>query len=246
MNWHTSWLDTPILINNYCNLDRGFRDLLAWLHRAGHTSIAVIDNASTYLPLLDFYASSPLMQNVQLIHAGANLGHEALWRLDLHKILPRLAGSGSRFIYTDPDCVPDENCPLDLVRKMHEVFDRFLPTGAKVGPAIRIDNIPDHFAQRDHMRFCESSYWLRKYLEGDCWDAPIDTTFALYGAGWNRWPLAESGGVPHVRLDFPYVVEHRPWYEDSSNLTEEARFYRAHALPEFSSSLAVLEAADAK
>ncbi len=224
--------DTPCFINNFCNLNRGFRQLLEWLRRADMTQVAVIDNNSTYQPLLDFY-NSPAMDGIQLVRAGANLGHEAFWRLDFH-LLPAVTKFG-RYILTDPDVVPDANCPLDLVRKMHEVADRYAP--AKIGPAIRIDNIPPTFAQRDHMRFCESSYWLRKYPEDDCWEAPIDTTLALYSAGWTRWPLAEQGGVRHIRLDFPYVIEHRSWYEDSANLSAESRYYQAHVAPGFSSSI---------
>lgn len=229
-----NWRDTPIFINNFCRLDIGFRDLLLWLCRAGMTQICVIDNGSTYPPLLDFYDSSA-MDGIQLVRA-ANLGHEAIWKLGLHN-----RPAGQRFIYTDADILPDENCPLDIVRKMHEVADRFLPIGAKVGPAIRIDNIPVHFAQRDHMRFCESDYWLRRYPEGDCWNAALDTTMAIYESGWERWPLVAQGGVQHVRLDFPYVVNHIPWFEDSANPSEEALYYRSHVAAGFSSSCPVPE-----
>jgi hypothetical protein len=193
----------------------------------------VIDNASTYPPLLDFY-NSPAMESIQLVRSGVNLGPEAFWRLDFH-LLPSVTQFG-RYILTDADVVPDPDCPLDLVRKMHDVADRFPEPGAKVGPAIRIDDLPACYAQRDHMRMCESDYWRRRYPEGDCWNAAIDTTMALYSAGWTRWPLAEQGGVPHVRLDFPYVVQHKPWYSDSTNPTEEERYYRAHVAPGFSSS----------
>jgi hypothetical protein len=118
---------------------------------------------------------------------------------------------------------------------MHEVADRF-PGGAKVGPALRIDDLPECYALREHMRFCESDYWLRKYPEQDCWNAAIDTTMAVYNSGWLRWPLAEQGGVPHVRLDFPYVVRHVPWYSDSANLSGEERYYMAHVASGYSSS----------
>jgi hypothetical protein len=218
--------DTPVFVNNFCNLDRGFRDLLLWLRRAGMTKIAVIDNASTYPPLQAFYDSSA-MEGIQLLRAGANLGPEAFWRLGLH-----LQQAGP-FIVTDPDVVPDPQCPLDLVRKMLEVAERYAP--AKVGPAIRIDNIPSCYAQRDHMRMCESDYWLRKYPEGDCWDAAIDTTTALYDSRWGRWPNL-THGARHIRLDFPYVVNHVPWFEDSAKPSAETLYYRAHVAPGFSSS----------
>jgi hypothetical protein len=226
--------DIPIYIISFNNLDRGLRQLLTWLRRAGMTSIAILDNKSSWPPLLEFF-DSPAMDGIQLVRVGANLGHEVFWRLDLHK------QQSGPFIVTDPDCVPDDGCPLDLVRKMLEVSERYAP--AKVGPALRIDDLPEHFAQRDHMRICETDYWLRKYDAGDCWNAAIDTTAAVYQPGWDHWPLADQGGVQHVRLDFPYVMRHLPWYENSAALSDEALYYRAHALPEFSSSLTALEAA---
>jgi hypothetical protein len=219
--------DTAIFLNNHNRLEIGFRDLLAWLRRAGMTNITVIDNASTLPDLLDFYDSSA-MEGITLIRAS-NLGHEAIWKLGLHN-----RPDGQRFIYSDADVVPDPDCPLDLVRKMHEVADRYSP--AKVGPAIRIDDLPETYAQRDHMRRCESDYWQRKYPENDCWNGALDTTMSLYESSWERWPLAAQGGVQHVRLDFPYVIRHVPFYSDSANLSAEEKFYQAHVAPGFSSS----------
>jgi hypothetical protein len=115
---------------------------------------------------------------------------------------------------------------------MYEVADRYAP--AKVGPSLRIDNLPDCYAQRDHMRKCEADYWTNR-LAPDCWEALIDTAFAIYESGWQRWPHC-THGAKHVRLDFPYVARHIPWYEDSANPTPEARYYRAHVAPGFSSS----------
>ena len=225
------WRDTPLYINNHNRLALGFRDLLLWLRRAEMTDITVLDNDSQFPPLLEFY-QSPAMDGIKLIRLQ-NLGPEAFWRMDYHLHQP------GRFIVSDSDIVPDAACPLDLVRKMHEVADRarFQPTGgAKVGPALRIDDLPACYAERDHMRECESDYWLRKYPENDCWNAALDTTMSLYQAGWLRWPLADQGGVPHVRLDFPYVARHVPWYSQSANLSEEERYYRAHVAPGYSSS----------
>jgi hypothetical protein len=221
------WHDIPIFLTSYNNLNRGLTQLIDWLRRAGMTQIAIIDNSSTWPPLLDFF-DSPAMTGIQLVRAGANLGPDAFWRLDLH-----LLQSGP-FIVSDPDCVPDEDCPLDLVRKMLEVSEQYAP--AKVGPALRIDDLPACFAKRDHMRHCESSYWLNKLPEGDCWSAPIDTTAAIYQPSWGKWPLAAEGGVQHVRLDFPYVMRHLPWYENSADLSPEARYYMAHVEHGYSSS----------
>ena len=49
-----SIFDTPIIINNYNRLEY-LKDLIAWLESAGMKKIYIIDNLSTYPPLLEFY-----------------------------------------------------------------------------------------------------------------------------------------------------------------------------------------------
>lgn len=215
----TDWKATPIYITNFNNLERGFRKLVDWLHSAGMTQIAVIDNASTWEPLLKYYDES----NLLVLNRKKNLGQDAFWHLGLSPI------QTSRYIVTDPDVVPDANCPKDLVRKMHEVADRYAPI--KVGPAIRIDNLPAHYAKKQEMLMSEGKYWDTRTKEGDCWRAAIDTTFAMYEPGWGKWPPAG-----HVRLDFPYVIEHLPWYEDSSIANDEREFFKAQCIPGISHS----------
>jgi hypothetical protein len=214
------WHDTPVYIISFNNLDRGFRRLVEWLQSADMKNIKVIDNHSTWEPLLRYYET---LNGVELLLQPENLGHEVFWRLGYqnHQV--------GRYIVTDPDVVPAEGCPRDLVRKMHEVSNRY--SNAKVGPGIRIDNLPDHYFQKDYMRRCECRYWDESARVGpDCFDAAIDTTFALYEPGAGKWD------GKHFRLDFPYVVEHIPWYDDSSKPNPEREFYKATVIPGVSHS----------
>jgi hypothetical protein len=153
-----------------------------------------------------------------------NHGHEAFWKLGWH------LHEKERYILTDPDVVPDAGCPLDLVLKMHEVADR-IPF-SKVGPGIRIDDLPNHYHLKDLMLRSECKYWdeSRRVPQGDAFFSEIDTTFALYQPWAGRWD-----GV-HVRLDFPYVVQHVPWYDDSSKPNPEREYYKATVLPGISHS----------
>ena len=80
----------PIFIN--CR-DRvtPLRDLVAWLERAGHQRIILVDNDSTYEPLLEFYEQSPhevvrLGQNLIVLTRYAN-GDESRER---RRVLQRL------------------------------------------------------------------------------------------------------------------------------------------------------------
>lgn len=214
------WQDTPIYIISF-NRVHALRQLVGWLRRAGMTRVTIIDNHSTYQPPLEYYET---LENVQIIILPQNEGHDVFWRRNYH------LQQDARFIVTDPDVVPDLHCPLDLVLKMHQVADR-IPC-SKVGPGIRIDNLPDHYHLKDLMLCSERRYWdeLKRTPQGDGFFAQIDTTFALYERGAGKWD-----GV-HVRLDFPYVVEHLPWYQDSSQPNEERDFYKATVLPGISHS----------
>jgi len=216
-----NWQDTQIYIVNFNNLNRGFSRLIDWLKRAGMSGIVVIDNHSTFAPLLRYYET---LADVTIMLRPENLGHDVFWSLGYH------LHQTKRFIVTDPDVVPDANCPIDLVRRMHQVADRI--PGSKVGPGIRIDNLPDHYHLKDLMLRSECGYWdeSKRMPHGDAFFARIDTTFALYEPGAGKWD-----GV-HVRLDFPYVVEHIPWYDDSALPDEERDFYKATVLPGISHS----------
>jgi hypothetical protein len=217
----TDWQSTPIFIVNHDNLERGFRKQVAWLRDAGMTDISVLDNASTYPPLLDYYAASDL----KVIRLDKNYGPWVFWEKKMHEQTTR------RYIVSDPDVVPDAGCPKDLVKKMSDVFDRYLPLTLKVGPGIRVDNIPDHYIHKQVVLNWETTHVgahsetnRGKGDESDVYCTSIDTTFAMYGAGCKFPDFAY-----HFRLAAPYELEHIPWYEDSSVETEEHKYYMAHA-----------------
>ena len=215
------WKETPIYVISYNNRFRGFQRLIDWLKTAGMTCITVIDNHSNWEPLLEYYRT---LTDVQMIMLPENEGHDVFWKRGYH------LHQHERFIVTDPDVVPAEGCPKDLVLKMHMVADRI--PGSKVGPGLRIDNLPDSYDLKDLMLRSECGYWAESMRtpQGDGFFADIDTTMALYEPGAGKWQ-----GV-HTRLDFPYVVEHIPWYIPSAEPNKERDFYKATAIPGISHS----------
>jgi len=132
---------------------------------------------------------------------------------------------------TDSDLVPSECCPLDLIDKLQELL-LSVPGCEKVGPGLRLDNIPD--LSRDFITNGdgkgwegEGVYWKKRHASG-AFIAPIDTTFAIYKA-FAPWTDADwTGSVKNLRMDMPYVVEHTPWYTKKP-FTEEEQYYRDHA-----------------
>jgi hypothetical protein len=189
--------------------------LVDWLERAGNAEIWLLDNGSTYEPLLDYLSASP--HHVRRTHA--NLWHTAPWLSGLVPELNRFAS----VVVTDPDVVPDEECPLDALDHFADVLNRY-PDVLKVGFGLRIDDLPAHYAHADTVVAWEQKYWQREIAPG-LFDAPIDTTFAMYRAGVG-YVLA-----PALRTGAPYLARHLGWYEDSAHPGDELLHYRAHADP---------------
>lgn len=190
------------------------RRLVDWLERAGQEDIWLIDNASTYEPLLDYLAATP-HHVVRLEH---NLGHRSPW----------LSGSVQRhahlrwFVVSDPDVVPDDECPLDALDHLRAVLERH-HAFHKAGLGLRIDDLPEHYPLADEVRRWEAQFWTDE-VEPGVYRANVDTTFAMYK------PLEGRHRDDHaVRTGRPYVARHLPWYTDPADLSDEERYYRDHA-----------------
>ena len=190
------------------------RQLVDWLERAGQEQIWLIDNASTYEPLLDYLAGTP-HHVVRLEH---NLGHRSPW----------LSGTVQRhahlrwFVVSDPDVVPDDDCPLDALDHLRSVLER-QHAFHKAGLGLRIDDLPAHYPLAADVRAWEAPFWTDE-IEPGVYRANVDTTFAMYK------PLEGRHRDDHaLRTGAPYVARHLPWYADPAALSDEERYYRDHA-----------------
>jgi hypothetical protein len=182
--------------------------LLDYLERAGCERVHLLDNDSTYPPLLEYYERTPHT----VIRLGENHSHKSFWESGL---LDELGVRGP-YVFTDPDLVPIEECPLDAIEYFAGVLERY-PGYKKAGFGLKIDDLPDHFSLKDDVLAWESRFWHR-LVAPRLYEAPIDTTFALY-----RGP--EHAKLSAVRTGYPYLVRHTTWYLDSENLPEEHRYY---------------------
>lgn len=187
--------------------------LLSYLDRAGADQIYLLDNASAYPPLLEFFEKT----DHRVIRLGRNVGRLSLWEAGVLNDL----GITGYFVFTDPDVVPIADCPLDALGYFAEILDAY-PDRQKVGFGLKIDDLPDCYRFKEAVVAWESQFWERP-IAPRLYDAPIDTTFALY-----RNPASHSLDRA-IRTGYPYLVRHIPWYLDENALPDDEAFYRSRA-----------------
>ena len=207
--------EVPIFVNSFNRLTC-LRQLLEWLCAAGHRRIFVVDNASTYPPLLDYLDEVERHHIATVIRLPENVGHLAIWACGL---LDRL-GITSEYVYTDPDVLPADFCPPDLVGFLQAVVAEN-PEILAAGPGLRLDDIPDHYPHRAAVLAWEGQFWLRPAAPR-LFRAGIDTTFALYRPGANH----TLGTGRSIRTGWPYLAAHEGWYSDHQSPTDEEMHYR--------------------
>lgn len=202
----------PIIINNFNRLTT-LSNLIDWLKKNDYSNIIILDNQSTYPPLLDYYNKC----DVQVIRLAENFGHLALWKSGIYQQY-----KWRYFVYTDSDVLPIDDCPKDFLLKFQkELLKNFKLK--KVGFSIKIDDLPNHFIFKEKVVEYEKKYWNKPYHQIG-FQAPIDTTFALYKPFTNL-RYGEVYTQKAIRMKPPYTIRHIPWYNPSEHLNEEELYY---------------------
>jgi len=212
----TDYKKIPIIINNFNRLDT-LKKLIKSLENRGYINIYIIDNLSTYPPLLDYYKTC----NYKVFYLNKNIGMNALWKSGIYKKFKK-----NFFVYTDSDIVPIDECPDDFLLFFLQTLKKHV-LARKVGFSLKIDDIPDCNDMKDYIIRCEKHFY-HDYIRDDMlyW-APIDTTFALYRPRGKR--KHSNNNIEMYRTSFPYMARHLPWYFDPYNLDEENRYYLEHS-----------------
>lgn len=207
------WRDVPIFINSRDRLNC-LRQLLSWLLRAGYRRIYILDNASTYEPLLQYYKEIKEIQEINVIYLP-NLGYKAIWQSG---ILNRLSIE-TVYVYTDSDVVPCPECPQDIVRRLFLLLRQY-PFADKAGPGIIFDDIT--FWDRERVQMIHPGFY-QVPVGKNVYFAPLDTTFALYR------PVRSYRIFSSLRTVDDMMIRHLPWYLDRNHLPEDERYYLEHA-----------------
>jgi hypothetical protein len=185
---------------------------VTWLENARHERIVLLDNDSTYAPLLDYLDETPH----EVIRLGENLGARALWLADLVPDEP--------FIYTDPDLIPTDECPLDAVEHLHDLRRRF-PQFPKVALGLHLNDVP---ADRPSLEWERSLVAPDRQIAPGVYNSLADTTFALYQPG-------AAFSLTAIRCGKPYECRHMPWYVTEPDAEDSYYLERAIVGPDGSS-----------
>jgi hypothetical protein len=202
----------PVIINN--------RNFLTWpkamVERIkeydGVGEIIIVDNNSTYPPLLEWYATNPC----RIERLNDNLGMGAPWVSEVVKQL-----NGAPYVLTDPD-MGLEDTPDDTLLYLFDKLNSLQLD--KVGLGLDWQIVEKKSPYYERLNVYEKSRWSNSpVIDGVYTEVQIDTTFALY----NVDHYFIGGGS----TTFPYVARHYPWefsIEEARN-SEEFMYYMDNA-----------------
>jgi len=202
----------PIIIQNRDRVSC-LKEQIEAFEKRGYKNIHIVDVASTYIPLLEYYKTLPH----EIIYYPTNEhGHTTFVNAGIVQQF-----SHDWYAYTDPDIIPCEDCPDDFMEFFWNLL-QYSPDLLKAGFSLKIDDIPEHYEPKQELVGWEKQYWVNKLPSLNAYLAPIDTTFALCRPGTSPiWAWAARSGSP-------YVARHSSWYLDLKNLPEEEIYYYKH------------------
>lgn len=189
------------------------KNLAENLTQAG-LEVIIIDNASTYEPLLEWYKTNPYF----IVRMDKNYGHQVLFNQCPELITDRY------YIVTDHD-LDISHLPSNWVDVLRKGLDLF-PNVIKSGLSLRIDDLPENNYTKEVISW-EIKYWERELRDG-FYLSEIDTTLAMYDKTRDFGKLPNDRFFSAVRADKPYESLHLPWYNTLENMDDEEKYYSEH------------------
>lgn len=209
-------MTVPVFIVNFNRLETT-RKLCGHIAKLHDATPIIVDNASTWSPLLDWYDCEC---ECEVIRLNENMGHHSVWTAG---IIQRY--NTEFYVVTDSD-LDIEGVPLDCLARLREPFAWPGKPIIKSGLSLRIDDVPK--SQTDVLSW-EPRFWKRPVPGGRFYWAQIDTTFAMYRGATPHWRCMQVVQAHSVRSAPPYTARHVPWHLDLKNLDEENANYFATA-----------------
>ena len=191
------------------------KNMVEYLIQIPELRVVVLDNNSSYPPLLEWYDTNPC----EVERLTANYGNFVLWSSttavpdhEKPNFFEKYDCVGKRYILSDCDLdlssIPKET----LVSVLNTGLDRY-PWAAKVGLGLRIDDLPNTEIGKEAKGW-EGNNW--KLIDDIYIKAAVDTTFCMCSG------IGEQNDFDKcLRINFPYVARHLTWYYGPQNLPPE-------------------------
>jgi|LauGreDrversion4_2_1035121.scaffolds.fasta_scaffold311233_2 hypothetical protein len=209
----------PIVI---LNRDRLYPliDQVNVLRQKGYNNITIIDNQSTYQPLLEWYKQDGLDVFYNDITENSCHAFRDLVLMQHPKFIEIVS---NWYVFNDSDIIPLDTVPNDFIDDLIAYAIKYNKT--KVGMSIKIDDLDLSYPLNEWVYSYESSYWTNAIIDGDIelYPHPIDTTFAVHAP--NVLPTWSNNTL---RVGEPYIVKHAPFYYNPESLPEDEKYYLAH------------------
>jgi hypothetical protein len=211
----------PLVILNFNQLTY-LRNLVNWWRwYAPDNEIYVLDNASTYEPLLEYYEREP---GLNVRRCAENACADNL-RVFLDEVIhPRY----QHYVVSDADVCPHPATPMDFLGVLRHAVEQ--EGYHHAGLALIIDDLPAWSIDRENTLRNEGQARTKpvkvKYdgreIAGH--KAPIDTTFCLFKTANGGWyaPMKPKDWNNSLRV---FEAFHLPWYLDADHINAEMDHY---------------------
>ena len=206
--------ELPIYIINY-NRVSYLKQIISTLEKYKLRNIHIIDNASTYPPMIEYLKQTPYTVH----HMEHNYGHLVFFLDDKFKDIRE----NQYYVLTDPDVIAVDECPSDFMDRFYQLLQQY-PKFNKVGFSLKTDDISGTTEAKELLQKWEKLFYKKRLnlFKPYIYASALDTTFALYRPQkeWKNKDFYKA-----IRTGFPYAARHLPWYKDLHNPDEEDKFY---------------------
>jgi hypothetical protein len=217
----------PLVINVF-NQHRYLEDMVRQFSESQFRNIIVLDNGSSYGPLLDYYKQLTAERKVNIIYYNHNRGPHYFFLNNIHRHL----FEHTPFLYTDPDLAWD-TISEEFLTQLFEISHRYRTF--KVGCALQLPSDDTIKPNLPSFNFNNKSFTVREWeeqfwqdpIQKDIYAAPIDTTMHLFNPAYYTSGQALITGL-RVAGD-GMTATHLPWFKDDPCPPEEMNFYRSLA-----------------
>jgi glycosyltransferase involved in cell wall biosynthesis len=230
----TNW-QCPIVINSF-NQVTYLRNMVNQLFSRECYNIMIIDQSSTYAPLLDYLKE--IESKVVVLRLSENLGPHWFFTSGFALKKPRY------FVYTDPDIYFNKEMPHDFLCELISLSEHL--DAVKIGLALDISSESDIINARLNIGgevytilAWEAQFWRSplNLAKHEMYRAAVDTTFALYDRNvadqylkefYNSKRYGCMSTFSSYRIAGSYTATHMPWMRGNPLPPEEQAYYISH------------------